>query len=115
MGVAIGTALFLGTPSLCVFTQPSRNLPACVSGGYNGGNFRNWQEVQDVLHVDRGKPFGFENDSDGIACENLAGAPRYSSTPSTTNRPPFGTTNGHRSDSPNLNLSNKAAPIRTLW
>ena len=126
MGVAIGTALLVGTLAtlgLCVFAQPSRNLPACVSTDCNCSDFRNGQEAQDVLNIDRGDPFDLDRDSNGIACENLAGAPRYNSTPSASNRPPSGTTNVPRSNSPNSshpnspnpNPSNNAAPIRDLW
>ena len=130
MRVAIGTALFVGTLGLSVFAQPSQNLPACVNGDCNCRDFRNWQEAQQVLNAYQGDPFDLDRDSDGIACENLAGAPRYNSTPSATNRPPSGTTNVPRSpnpnpsspnpnspnpNSPNPNSPNNAAPIRALW
>ncbi|MBE9041651.1 excalibur calcium-binding domain-containing protein [Oscillatoriales cyanobacterium LEGE 11467] len=136
MRVAIGLALLTGTLSLSVFSvfaQPSRNvsnLPSCVNGDCNCDDFGTWQEAQRVLDAYQGDPFRLDTDLDGIACENLTGAPPYNSTPRSTYRPPSGSTNAPgsnrgdtnspnpnspNSNSPNSNPPRNTQPIRALW
>lgn len=47
------------------------NLPACISGDCDCGDFSRWEQAQNVLNSSPGDPHGLDGDGDGIACESL--------------------------------------------
>ncbi|MBD2113765.1 MULTISPECIES: thermonuclease family protein [Cyanophyceae] len=47
------------------------NLPACVSGDCDCGDFATWEQAQAVLNATPGDPHRLDGDSDGVACESL--------------------------------------------
>lgn len=50
---------------------PTSNLPACVNGDCDCGDFSSWQQAQDVLNAYPGDPHRLDRDNDGDACESL--------------------------------------------
>ncbi|MEO1295744.1 MAG: thermonuclease family protein [Cyanobacteria bacterium J06636_16] len=51
--------------------EPAANLPACVNGDCDCGDFTSWQQAQDVLNAYSGDPHRLDGDNDGEACESL--------------------------------------------
>ncbi|PXY38111.1 hypothetical protein BA062_02685 [Prauserella flavalba] len=57
-----------------------------AQGEFNCSDFGTWAEAQAVLEQDPSDPHGLDADNDGIACEDLPGAPDDGET--TTTAPP---------------------------
>ncbi len=47
------------------------DLPACVSGDCDCGDFATWEQAQAVLNASPGDPHRLDGDDDGVACESL--------------------------------------------
>jgi micrococcal nuclease len=67
-----------GQPESSVRSQPTEtvnppgaNLPACVTGDCDCGDFASWEQAQAVLEAFPGDPHRLDGDRDGVACERL--------------------------------------------
>ena len=68
-------AALVGILGVAFLARANNELPACVNDECDCEDFQNWQEAQTVLDAFVGDPFVLDRDKDGVACEQLPGAP----------------------------------------